>query len=172
MATGCNQNPRTWRKGSDVKKIYYAVLFLVCILIDRLSKLWALAMLSSHSLSIWYGFNLTLAWNKGISWSLFATDNTCGFWVLTSLIIAVTIAFALYSWYKSKQEPIFGEILVLAGACSNIIDRLWYGAVIDFIEFYLGSWSWPVFNLADTMVVLGVGWILLQTWWQLYERKS
>ncbi len=53
-------------------------------------------------------------------------------------------------------------MFVVVGAISNFIDRIWYGAVIDFIDFGFGSWRWPMFNLADVYVVIGVGGIILK----------
>jgi signal peptidase II len=54
--------------------------------------------------------------------------------------------------------------LVLGGSLSNLVDRLWYKAVLDFIELYIGPYSWPVFNVADVCIVIGIGGILLRSW--------
>lgn len=60
--------------------------------------------------------------------------------------------------------PAWWEILVFAGAISNLVDRVLYGAVLDFIELYVGRWSWPVFNVADSLIVCGVIGMLFRQW--------
>lgn len=96
---------------------------------------------------------------------MLATDGALGYWILTAAIIATIASFAGYTLWRVQQNlPIASEMLVLGGALSNVIDRFWYGAVLDFIELYVGAWHWPIFNIADTMVVLGVCGILARTW--------
>lgn len=149
-----------------MKKLFNLVVFLTVIGVDRLTKYWALKTLSYAALPICYGFNLVLTWNRGISWSMFATDGSAGFWILTSFIILTNALFGTYTlWRAQNGLSVTYEMLVLAGGISNVIDRFYYGAVLDFIEWYVGVWHWPVFNIADSMVVLGVFGIITRTWW-------
>ena len=70
----------------------------------------------------------------------------------------VTTILTIHALYMLRNgEQIVGELLVLSGACSNLVDRFVYGAVLDFIDLYVGPWHWYTFNLADTWVVVGVG---------------
>lgn len=148
------------------QRLYAVLLFLIVIVADRITKLWALQTLSAEQWSICYGLNFVLLWNRGISWSLFSTQSQIGFWILTGAISCAVTGFTVFTVWRARHKfPVFFEALVLGGALSNIIDRFWYGAVIDFIELYVGSYSWPVFNIADSMIVIGVGGMLLRVWW-------
>ncbi len=96
---------------------------------------------------------------------MFATDGALGFWLLTAIIMAMVLGCAIYTLYRILNHlPALAEIVVLAGALSNVIDRLWFGAVLDFIELYVGTWHWPVFNIADSMILLGVAGIFYRMW--------
>ena len=67
----------------------------------------------------------------------------------------------MHAWYVYRQgQSILGEILVISGACANLIDRVIYGAVIDFIYLHIDSWSWPIFNIADVSVIIGVAFMI------------
>lgn len=150
-----------------MKKATNFIIFLLVIFVDRVFKCWALKTLSFTPLSVCYGFNLVLAWNRGVSWSMLQTDTQLGFWILTSGIILANISFGIYTLWRAQQGlSVMWEMLVLGGGISNVIDRFWYGAVLDFIEWYVGTWYWPVFNIADSMVVLGVCGIVARTWWE------
>jgi signal peptidase II len=141
------------------------LVFLGILFIDRFSKAWAFKTLADTSFAPFYGCNIVLTWNKGISWSLFASDSPVALYILTS-VIALTIA--IFMWYTLRRalqfQPIIFETLALAGALSNLIDRLFYGAVIDFIQLYAGSYSFPVFNIADVAIFIGACGMMVQTW--------
>ncbi len=95
--------------------------------------------------------------NRGISWGMLNYNHPGLFIVLTVLIILITLALILYT-YRRMQQGFFvwGELLIIAGSFSNIYDRLVYGGVVDFIEVRIGSWIGPSFNVADSIVVIGV----------------
>ncbi len=130
--------------------------FLTILFVDRVSKAWAFKALATKSLAPFYGCNIVLTWNHGISWGLFASHNVYVFYILTT-IISCTIGGLV--WYTLRRalrfRPIIFETLAIAGALSNLVDRLFYGAVIDFIELYAGSLFFPVFNLADVAIFIG-----------------
>lgn len=141
------------------------LIFLTIFGADRITKWWALTTLSTTPWNVCYGFNLLISWNRGVSWSMFATDGALGFWLLTAIIMAMVLGCAIYTLYRILNHlPALAEIVVLAGALSNVIDRLWFGAVLDFIELYVGTWHWPVFNIADSMILLGVAGIFYRMW--------
>ena len=141
------------------------LIFLSILLVDRFSKAWAFKMLAHASLTPFYGCKIVLTWNTGISWSLFASDSIAVNYILTS-IIALTIA--LFMWYTVRRalqfQSIIFETVALAGALSNLIDRLFYGAVIDFIQLYAGNYSFPVFNIADVAIFIGACGMMVRTW--------
>lgn len=98
-------------------------------------------------------FNLTMVWNQGISFGLFQNGNP---WPL--IIIALVISTIFSVWlYKSKScfEAI-SLSMVIGGALGNVIDRLHFGAVADFLDFFIGDWHYPAFNLADSFITIGI----------------
>jgi signal peptidase II len=140
----------------------YLVLFITALGLDRWTK-W-LALSNNVDFQLCPILNFSLMWNRGVSWGLFHGASAHGFYLLTAFIILVTLGLAYYAFYHQfyKQKAcIFLEVLVLSGAVSNIIDRFVYGGVIDFIQFHLGDWYFPTFNVADIFVVCGVFGLLI-----------
>lgn len=134
----------------------YFGLTVAVVGLDRISKAVALRYLTdSYVVSPYISFDLVM--NRGISWSLFHSAGTVGFVALSMIIMIIIGALMVHTirkWYAG--EWIIGEILTLAGALSNVFDRALYGGVIDFIVLSVGDWTWPVFNIADCSIVLGI----------------
>lgn len=148
------------------------LLLSFSLIADRLTKWWALEVLSEKPISVFYGFDLVIQWNQGVSWSMFRATSTTGYWLLTIFISCMILGLAAYIYHRAAQRySIVFEMLVLGGALSNLIDRLYYGAVLDFIELYVGSYHWPVFNIADMCICFGVVGILIKNLWGLDEHK-
>ena len=135
----------------------YSMFFIVCFSLDRLSKWLAFNNLQNKLIAISDNLNLSIVWNKGISWGLFGNSTSFHFWLLTSFIILVITIFTLYTFiqYKNNSDITF-ETIVIAGALSNVFDRFLYGSVLDFVDFYINTWHWPTFNVADICVVIGI----------------
>lgn len=109
----------------------------------------------------------SLAWNRGISWNLLDFQNPLFSKILTGVIFCIIIFFGIYTLLEYlKKRNIFFEVIVVAGALSNFVDRILYGAVIDFIEIYYKTYSFPTFNIADMLIVCGVCGILIKNWYQ------
>ena len=127
--------------------------------IDRLVKVFLLNFLQENQLNSFRlnnFFEVTLVWNKGVSYGLFPQQSYIGQLIIIffSLIICVWIAkFITNSEIRYRSITL---ILILAGASSNIIDRLIYGAVADFFHFEIATYSWYVFNIADIYIVSGL----------------
>ncbi len=140
-----------------LKPILYFLIFIFGLTIDRLTKFWAINSLCHRDIRIFSNLNLTLAWNRGVSWGFFSFKSFWGFLFLALVIFLVLIMFIFHVRYQFKrQKNIFFELLILVGAISNLIDRILYRAVADFIDVHIGIWHWPVFNFADILVVIGV----------------
>jgi len=104
----------------------------------------------------------SLAFNRGVAWSFFHSESPFVFTVVTCLVLVVMGCVAWHGYERyCNSETIGGEVLVLAGACSNVIDRFSYGAVIDFIGFEYGAFCWPLFNFADVFIVMGIGIMMI-----------
>ena len=145
----------------------YGILALSVILADRLSKAWALRLSGEKLVNEFLSFGLTF--NRGINWGFFNSSNPTLFAIINIIIAAVIIGLIGYTYFCWKlKQPIFGHVLILAGAVSNYFDRIMHGGVIDFIVFSWGTWSWPAFNIADAAICLGIGLIVLQ----LYQHKQ
>ncbi|MCV0427779.1 MAG: signal peptidase II [Roseibium sp.] len=139
------------------------LLALICVAIDQGSKLWLV-----------YGFDLgtngpvqllpildiVLVWNRGISYGLFQQNSDLGRWLLATLTVVITIGLWIWSARSESKLVAVALALVIGGAVGNGIDRLAFGAVVDFVYFHVGSFSWYVFNLADVWIVAGVAGLL------------
>jgi signal peptidase II len=142
-----------------MKRLGYLLLFILLILIDQISKYWVMTKHIFYDNGSFFG--IELSFNRGISLGLFHSENN--FWFsLLLLVIALTLIMFLWYTYQMYQAhyQITAYVFVAAGAISNFIDRLHYGKVIDFILFYWKSLSFPVFNVADCWIFLGVFYIL------------
>jgi signal peptidase II len=142
--------------------ISYTVLALSVLALDRLTKFYALYYCQTEQVLTKY-LSCELVINHGISWGMLNSAHILMHGIVLSAITVVTL---LLTWYAYKRfcngYTIYGEILVISGSLSNIIDRVYYGGVIDFIVVHTPVYMWPVFNLADSAIVLGVVIIALQ----------
>jgi len=161
---------KTFSKAFSKANIVSVSIFSLIIFIDQftkiwVTKIWVTKILGSNflapNLSNTIVFNkflsFELAFNKGISWGIGQATSTWQYLILINLIGFFIAGFIYHTRTRIKQNlSILPEIFILAGAVSNLIDRFRIGAVIDFIALSWGSWHWPVFNIADIAIVLGV----------------
>ena len=132
------------------------------IIADQISKAAVLYYFSNggHTVEVAPFFNIVLAWNKGVSFSLFHSQALAP-WVLT--LVALLICAVILHWMSMENDPktrnCFG--LILGGALGNVIDRVVHGAVVDFLDFHVGVHHWPAFNVADSAICVGVFSLLL-----------
>ena len=145
------------------------------LLVDAATKSIAKALLAPREpVNLLPGVDLTLGFNRGISFGLFPAERTTlpvtadlfdrTFGVdarAAALMIAAQIAIAtglaIWMWRAADFVTRTGLALVVGGAGGNIADRIRFGEVTDFIDLHVGEWHWPAFNAADTFIVLGVG---------------
>jgi signal peptidase II len=128
--------------------------------VDQASKWWILSVIKLHDVGqivLAPFFSLTMAWNEGISYSLFATQSQWAL-VLLSLVLCGLLIVWLAKAARPLQAACFG--LIIGGALGNALDRLMHGAVVDFLHFHWGNWSWYIFNVADVAIVAGVALLL------------
>ena len=110
--------------------------------------------------SIISGFlNLVHARNRGVAFSIFADSESP--WLRAGLIVLALAAVTLFAWMLATgragtRAERWGFALVLGGATGNVIDRILYGSVLDFLDFYVRDWHWPAFNVADSCLSIGV----------------
>lgn len=136
----------------------------VALIADQSSKFWLLYHYDIASKSpVAFGpyFSLVMAWNRGVSFSMFSHSAAWMPWVLTALAIVIStllLRLALKTPF-TREKLAYG--LVIGGAIGNAIDRVRFGAVADFFYVHVGSVGWPAFNIADSAICLGVGILLL-----------
>lgn len=143
---------------------------LVLVALDQLSKWWVVAKLMSPPRVIELApfANLVMVWNTGITFGLFG-DALWGRWAFAGL--ALVIVAILLSWLSRAvyRGTAIALGLVIGGAIGNVIDRIRWGAVADFLDFHVAGWHWPAFNVADSAIVIGVSLLLLEA---LFSRKE
>lgn len=136
--------------------IIYSLVFFVCIALDRLTKMWALAT-CTQPLVLNQVLSCDVVVNRGISLSLFDGNSAHMFILVTIIVTLIITCFAAYTIVHAyRGNRVFPHIVILAGAISNMIDRVQYHGVIDFISLHYSGWYFPIFNIADMCIVLGV----------------
>jgi signal peptidase II len=134
------------------------------VLIDQAFKAWMLGpfdIAARGRVQLAPFLDLVLVWNRGISYGLLTQDGNLGRWMLVALGIGGAILFGWWLWATRGLLAALSLGLVIAGALSNVIDRLVHGAVADFFLFHVGAFEWYVFNLADAWIVAGaIGLVL------------
>jgi signal peptidase II len=128
------------------------------ILLDQLSKLAAEHWLTPYEwVALLPSLNLTLLYKPGAAFSFLAGAGGWQRWLFVALAVVVSIGLVVWLSRLRPGERLLGVALglVLGGAVGNLIDRLLYGQVIDFIDVYWREWHWPAFNLADSAISVG-----------------
>ena len=138
------------------------------LVLDQLSKWWVLYQLDLPALRNVrlfelgpVGLDLTMVWNRGVTFGLLTGDNPWNQMILAGL--AAIIAAVLLRWLWRAENGLIAAALgmVIGGAVGNVIDRFRFGAVVDFVDAHAGGWHWYVFNVADAGIVIGVGLLLI-----------
>ncbi|CAG4890197.1 signal peptidase II [Paraburkholderia saeva] len=130
---------------------------LIVILFDQLSKI-AIAKVLAYGQSVPLApfFNLVLVYNRGAAFSFLAAAGGWQRWVFTALgVIAALVICYLLKRHGNQKMFCTALALILGGALGNVIDRLVYGHVIDFLDFHVRAWHWPAFNIADSAITIG-----------------
>jgi len=132
---------------------------------DQLSKAAVLAHFAGRPLGdhevVTSFFSFVLTYNRGISFGLF--NGGAGLNALVFSLAAAAIVALLIFWLSRVESPFLAVAigLIIGGAVGNVIDRIRLGAVVDFLDFHVGSLHWPAFNVADSAICIGVAAMLL-----------
>ena len=149
------------------KYLWVISVALGIVLLDQVTKLWVAASMQLHqSIPVIEGFfDLTYVRNTGAAFSMFAGHSAAfrvPFFIIVSTIALVVILSFVRSTPASHKAALLGCAFVLGGAVGNLIDRVAYGEVIDFLDVYWRGWHWPAFNVADTFITSGVILLLIR----------
>lgn len=139
----------------------------VVILLDQATKLLILHVVMDppRVIDVTPFFNIVLVWNRGVSFGLFNAGSPWTPWLLSAVALVITVV--LLVWLRRVETRLMGAALglVIGGAIGNVIDRIFQSrhAVVDFLDFYLGSYHWPAFNVADSAISVGVALLLIDS---------
>jgi len=135
------------------------------IVLDQVSKWVMVSWLSLYeTVAVMPYFNLTMAHNTGAAFSFLAGAGGWQRWffIILAGVISLGLLYWLYKLAKTKLEAV-SVALILGGAVGNVIDRIYYGYVIDFLDVYYGSYHWPAFNIADSAIVVGAALLIIDS---------
>ena len=156
-----------------------SIVAIITLLVDQASKLWLLDVFDiAHrgTVAVTPFFDLVLAWNIGISFGWFQNDNPVAQASLMALKAAAVLALAIWMARAKNRLSTIALGLIIGGAIGNAIDRLAYGAVVDFALFHVqiggNTFNWYVFNLADVAIVAGVMALLYDSFMGMPAAKA
>ena len=141
------------------------LLALIVIALDQVTKLWALStlFLDGRVVEVTPFFNLVAVWNRGVSFGLLASNDPMTPYYLSAFAVAVVVGLAV--WLSRATSPLMRISLglIIGGAIGNVIDRIRYNAVVDFIDWHVAGYHWPAFNIADSAISIGVVFLLFDS---------
>ena len=143
------------------------LIALLVFLADQATKcimLYGFDLEASGPLSVLPILDFVLVWNRGISYGLFQQHEEIGRFALILFSFVAIIGFLAWLRRITRGIPALAIGLIVGGALGNAIDRLAYGAVVDFILLHWGEWRWYVFNIADAAIVVAVALLLADSW--------
>lgn len=143
---------------NDNNARYWLLLSIAVILADQLSKWWLNMTLPPYqSIPVIPMLNLTLVYNSGAAFNFLNDAGGWQRWFLVTLTIIVITILLNWLWHMRTEERLqaLSVSLILGGAIGNLIDRVWLGYVIDFLDVYYQTYHWPVFNIADSAITIG-----------------
>jgi signal peptidase II len=141
------------------------LIALLTILFDQLSKWWILnvTMVPPRIIPVTSFFDLVLVHNRGASFGIFSDAPGWASVAFIVFAILISIALAIWMWRVNETLLAVALALVIGGAVGNVIDRIRFGAVVDFLDFHVAGWHWPAFNIADSAITIGVILLILDS---------
>lgn len=141
-------------------------LATIVVVLDQLTKYIASTSLEMFQpVAVMPMFNWTLMHNTGAAFSFLHDAGGWQRWFFA--VIAVVVSIVIVLWLKRLEQyekwQAIGLALILGGAIGNVIDRIWLGYVVDFIQVYYQQWYWPAFNVADSAISIGVAIIIIDS---------
>ena len=138
-----------------MSKKHILLIVLISISLDQITKFIVEenTNILKNGLQITSFFNLVYVENRGVSFGMFAEHDKSFYFGILSVLISLYIIYLILN--SKKFLELLGLSLILGGALGNGLDRIFYGYVVDFIDFHLNHYHWPAFNVADTSITLG-----------------
>lgn len=155
------------------KNIIWLLVTCAVMAIDRVSKALVLEHLFyGQPVSITPFLNFTLAENSGAAFSFLANASGWQTWLFcaTAIIASIFILRWLLKLSPKQVSTAWALSLILGGAISNLLDRLFYGRVVDFVDFHIKTWHFATFNIADSAISTGI--VILILFWNDWKEKK
>lgn len=149
-------------------------LALVVLVVDLGSKQWVMTHFQlGESLPLIPFFNLTYAHNPGAAFSFLADKDGWQRWFFAVIALAITAALLVLMYRSSASQKLnnMAYAMIIGGAVGNLTDRIVHGYVIDFVDFYINDWHYPIFNIADAGICIGALLIVLEGFFVSSEKK-
>lgn len=156
-------------------KLYISLsIALIVLVLDLASKNWVESALEfGQKIPLTGFFNLVLTYNPGAAFSFLSEESGWQRWFLSGVAgsAALLIVFLLN---KYKHEKLFcmSLSLILGGALGNLYDRVTLGHVVDFLDFYIGTYHWPAFNIADSAIFIGAALMIYESFQHKEDSKN
>lgn len=167
------------------------IVAVAALLVDQVSKWWIREVLMDppQNIPVTSFFDLVSAWNRGIAFSLFRSDSPVAPWLFAGFAVAIVIGLGVWLSRLTMRWPAIALGLIIGGALGNVLDRLRFAGVFDFLWFHgeaypgfcriletvwLGGFGcqWPAFNLADTCIFIGVSMLVLDGLFRREEKSK
>lgn len=144
---------------------------VVVAVLDQISKYAILeyVMAPPRPIEVTPFFNIVLAWNRGVSFGMFGHESDLGPILLTLLAVAISIGLLIWMWRAEDKLTALALGLIVGGAVGNVIDRVRFQAVTDFLDFHAFGYHWPAFNVADSGICIGAGILIVSS---LFRREE
>ena len=139
------------------------IIIIIIFIIDRISKIYLVNLQAKGTDVDFYIFpflNIYLAWNTGIGFGLFSTDPNIFYHFLTALIGIINLVLIILLFNLNDIRKYFISI-ILGGSFGNLLDRIYYFAVPDFLDLHIGKFHWFIFNIADIFITIGIICLIL-----------
>lgn len=190
---------KAFERGQLLKKVKYIYIILGVIILDQVSKWYAMehiirpvsqgasrggsgffewmffpppVFFAREAVQITPFFNVVLVWNTGISFGLLGNLVAYGFIILIVISLVIVAFFALWMYEAKTREMMIPYAMVIGGALGNVLDRIRFRAVVDFLDFHIGDLHFWAFNIADMGVVCGVLLIIFISQYKTIKRKK
>jgi signal peptidase II len=154
--------------------LFHTVLFIIlAIVLDQCAKIFISKIMLENSfttISVFSFLELVFVRNTGISFGLFSEGGILGRYFFSAFSITVGLFIAVLAFLAEKKIVFFALCLISAGAIANAIDRVYFGGVIDFIDFFVYNFHWPAFNFADIFITVGVFILLYENFYSNYAK--
>ena len=147
----------------------FLAIFIFLIIIDQSTKVYIAKIMMKNNfenIKLFSFLNITFVRNTGISFGLFSDGGLIGRYFFTSFSMIVGSLLFIISIFNKEKLVQVSLIFISSGAIGNAVDRIYFGGVIDFIDFFIYNFHWPAFNFADIFITVGVFLLLIESFFK------